>query len=450
MRRFFHFGFLTLFLLPFLSSIIQAQLEHFGLPGERINAVAIVPTNFWPPPPRLAAATDSNGVFLRDLSSPDSQWTYFGLSGKNIKSLYTQHWGAGPLEAHQLFAGVRPNNMLGDSTFLYQNRFLTDTTWTSADSGLDTSIINQIKAISAVHYFGHMSPGPVFISAGGKVYRSYEPGTWPWEDIWPQPGPAIINVIEIYPPGEIFVGDEIVWIGGETNIFWPFLAKSTDYGNNWEFYYPNLSGDNACDAIAIVANYPDTVYAGMEGAVIKTTDGGQNWEITALQNTPYYFYGIVANPADPDHVIAGGVSNTWQTALYETHDGGDTWQDLQPPAGTFGNGVYRYITPLVGINDPPAPDVVESFQLFQNYPNPFNPLTNLGFRIADLGFVSLEIFDVTGRKTATLVSKELPPGEYEVKWDGRDDLGKEVGSGMYILTMKKGTQIQSRKMLLIR
>jgi hypothetical protein len=419
----------------------------------------------------LAAGTDSNGVFLRDLSSPDSQWTYFGLSGKNIKSLYIQHWGAGPLETHQLFAGARPNKMLGDSTFLYQNRFLTDTTWTSADSSLDASIIDQVKTISAVHYFGHMPPGPVFISAGGKIYRSYEPGTWPWEDIWPQPGPAIINVIEIYPPGEIFVGDEIVWIGGETNIFWPFLAKSTDYGDNWEFYYPNLSGDNACDAIAIVANYPDTVYAGMEGAVIKTTDGGQNWEITSLQNTPYYFYGMAANPADPDHVIAGGVSNTWQTALYETHDGGDTWQDLQPPAvasgvsgmvadmagndfvvyiGTFGNGVYRYITPLVGINDPPAPDVVESFQLFQNYPNPFNPSTNLGFGISDLGFVKLEIFDITGRKMATLVNKELPPGEYEVQWDGRDDAGREVGSGVYIYRLKVGNFSRIRKMILIR
>lgn len=77
----------------------------------------------------------------------------------------------------------------------------------------------------------------------------------------------------------------------------------------WEFYYPDLSGDNACDAIATVANYPDMLYAGMEGAVIKTTDSGQNWEITALQNTPYYFYGIVANPENPNHVIAGGVSN---------------------------------------------------------------------------------------------------------------------------------------------
>jgi len=235
MKPFFRNGFLALILLPFLFHNTQAQLEHFGLPGERINALTIIPTNSWPPPPpRLTAGTDSNGVFLRDLSSPDSLWTYIGLYGKNIKTLYIQHWGAGPLEAHRLFAGAHPNKTPGDSTFLYLNHFLADTTWTPADSGLDANLIQEISAMSAVHYFGHTAPGPVFISAGeGKLYRSYEPGMQPWEDIWPQPGFAITNVIEIYPPGEIFVGDEIVWIGGETGFFSPFLAKSTDYGDNW-------------------------------------------------------------------------------------------------------------------------------------------------------------------------------------------------------------------------
>jgi hypothetical protein len=105
--------------------------------------------------------------------------------------------------------------------------------------------------------------------------------------------------------------------------------------------------------------------------------------------------------------------------------------------------------PLVGIAEPYSV-IAEGVVLEQNYPNPFNPLTNLGFRIADLGFVNLEIFDVTGRKTATLVKKELPPGEYEILWDGRDETGREVGSGVYIYRLKSGNFTQSRKMLLLR
>jgi len=104
--------------------------------------------------------------------------------------------------------------------------------------------------------------------------------------------------------------------------------------------------------------------------------------------------------------------------------------------------------PGLGIEDPPAR--VGDYRLFQNYPNPFNPVTNLGFRIWDFGFVRLEVFDITGRKVATLVRKELPPGEYEVQWDGRDDAGRKVGSGVYIYRLRAGKFAQSRKMLLIR
>jgi hypothetical protein len=458
------FGVLICILL--FSSTSQAQLEHFGLSGEQINALAIIPNNSWPTPGQLYAASDSNGIFMHDLSSPDSPWNYFGLHGKNIKSLCIQRWGVGPLEAHQLFAGVRPDKMRGDSTFLYQNRFLTDTTWNPADSGLDANLIQEVNAVYAVHYLSQSPPGPVFISAAGKIYRSYEPGIEPWEDIWPQLGPAIINVIKIYPPEEISIADEIIWIGGETDIFGPYLAGSTDYGDNWDFYYPDLSGDNACDAIAIVADYPDTIYAGMEGVVIKTIDGGQNWILTSLQNTSYYFYDIVADPTDPEHVVAGGVSHTGQTALFETHDGGDTWQDLQPPVvaagvsgmvadvvdnnfivyiGTFGNGVYRYTIPLVAINDQRSPSVTRDFHLFQNFPNPFNPNTTIEFSLPHAEFVTLKIYNILGGGVATLVSKTLTAGKHKYEWNAGS-----LTSGIYLYRIQAGYYVQVKKMVLMR
>jgi len=111
--------------------------------------------------------------------------------------------------------------------------------------------------------------------------------------------------------------------------------------------------------------------------------------------------------------------------------------------------LYENIIPPVGLEIDPLP-VSGNFHLFQNFPNPFNPSTNLGFGIADFGFIRLELFDVTGRKVATLVSKELPPGNYEVQWDGRDDAGRAVGSGVYIYRLRVGDFTQSRKMLLIR
>jgi len=105
--------------------------------------------------------------------------------------------------------------------------------------------------------------------------------------------------------------------------------------------------------------------------------------------------------------------------------------------------------PIVGIGGIPEP-VSMGFHLDQNYPNPFNPRTDLGFGISDWGFVKLEIFDVTGQRVTILVNKELPPGEYTVSWDGRNDAGKEVASGLYIYRLQAGGFTQSRKMLLLR
>jgi len=105
--------------------------------------------------------------------------------------------------------------------------------------------------------------------------------------------------------------------------------------------------------------------------------------------------------------------------------------------------------PPVGIanNDAGQP---EGFVLKQNYPNPFNPSTNLGFRIWDFGFVSLEVFDVTGKKIATLVHKELPPGEYVVQWDGRDNSGNPVADGIYLYRLQAGNRVQTKKMVLLK
>jgi hypothetical protein len=64
--------------------------------------------------------------------------------------------------------------------------------------------------------------------------------------------------------------------------------------------------------------------------------------------------------------------------------------------------------------------------LSQNYPNPFNPVTNLEFGISELGFVSLKIYDVTGRELVTLVNEVKEPGYYNIKFNAAN-----LSSGVY-------------------
>lgn len=90
------------------------------------------------------------------------------------------------------------------------------------------------------------------------------------------------------------------------------------------------------------------------------------------------------------------------------------------------------------------------FELEQNYPNPFNPQTTIRFALPEPALVKLEIYDITGRKIRELINNALKAGFYDVKWDGKDQTGMQVTSGMYIYRIKAGDFVKSRKLMLIR
>jgi len=105
------------------------------------------------------------------------------------------------------------------------------------------------------------------------------------------------------------------------------------------------------------------------------------------------------------------------------------------------------------INDVEQTDndiIVKEFLLEQNYPNPFNPATEIKFHIAKEGFVSLKIYDLLGREIKTLVNEELTNGIYSAKWNGDNNLGEKVSSGIYLYRIETGSFTDSRKMLLLK
>ena len=89
-------------------------------------------------------------------------------------------------------------------------------------------------------------------------------------------------------------------------------------------------------------------------------------------------------------------------------------------------------------------------ELAQNYPNPFNPTTTIAFSIAQQSQVSLTIYDVTGRVVRRLVNDARSAGVYRILWDGRNDDGRGIGSGVYFYRLKAGQFVETKKMVLIR
>ena len=90
------------------------------------------------------------------------------------------------------------------------------------------------------------------------------------------------------------------------------------------------------------------------------------------------------------------------------------------------------------------------FELNQNYPNPFNPSTEIRFSIPVNNKVELRIFNVLGQLVKTLVNDTYSPGEHIVRWDGTNDSGSKVTSGVYIYQLKSGNLLQNKKMVMVK
>ena len=90
------------------------------------------------------------------------------------------------------------------------------------------------------------------------------------------------------------------------------------------------------------------------------------------------------------------------------------------------------------------------FVLRQNSPNPFNPSTTIGFELDTRDHVTLVVYDAAGRHVRTLIDGPRGSGYGEAVWDGRNDAGSAVGTGIYIYRLTAGKRSLSRKMLLLK
>lgn len=103
-----------------------------------------------------------------------------------------------------------------------------------------------------------------------------------------------------------------------------------------------------------------------------------------------------------------------------------------------------------GIGNGRVANLLDGFDLQQNYPNPFNPETQISFTIPQALMVSLKIYNITGQEVRTLVNENRSAGTHTVRWDGSNNQGIKVGSGVYVYTIRAGKFLQSKKMTFMK
>ena len=101
----------------------------------------------------------------------------------------------------------------------------------------------------------------------------------------------------------------------------------------------------------------------------------------------------------------------------------------------------------VSVPDQPA---LAGVTLRQNYPNPFNPSTAIAFALEQPTRVDLAVYDLAGRRVASLLAGDLGAGTHEVVWDGRNDTGRPVATGPYRYALTTAQATVSRSMVLVK
>ncbi len=175
---------------------------------------------------------------------------------------------------------------------------------------------------------------------------------------------------------------------------------------------------------------------------------------------------LVEDPESPDELVSYqfDASNDSLLRQYNPADGmlalsslggfvGDVTMTVtatDPGGLSASKNVTVRITLFNSIEEQPGKQLPTRFELSQNYPNPFNPETRIRFAVPGATHVRLLIYDILGRKVRSLVDRRIQPGTYEATWDGRDEWGNLLSSGLYFYDFRAGDFRQFRKMILMK
>jgi hypothetical protein len=204
------------------------------------------------------------------------------------------------------------------------------------DKGLERSEVRAVYALD-----GFLDPricGETFAGGGEGVYRRTL-GSEAWERVseWHF---ATVYDLKVNP------ARRTVWaVGGGTCAFIPLAAKSTDAGDTWEYLLPPSPApllSNSCLSLAFHPHFSDTLFAGMTGAVVQTTDGGEGWRF-ALQEEGTDFKGLAIDTGGPLHVWAAGSGGRGSCRFWESFDGGRQWFRMRKVEERLASGVVRLV-----------------------------------------------------------------------------------------------------------
>jgi photosystem II stability/assembly factor-like uncharacterized protein len=340
----------------------------------------------------------------------------------------------------------------------------------STDYGDNWETLNYPE-MSISHIFVD-SQNNILVGFWGGIYKSNNNGL-NWELVLSFSNCEVVNSIVENSEGVLFAGTiNFFGVGG--------VYRSTDQGDSWE----HIGLENEyISSLAINSN--DEIFAGSRGhhyegigGVFRSSDNGETW--TELCDDAL----VTSIAIDSEDKIFIGCSFLYYGAVLVSEDNGENWQLIESDLIDIYtsieflliseddyvyaisceniNHIYRSVQSTGEIHDYTIQEI-KNIKL-NNYPNPFNPsgagrspTTTISFSVTQnamsgsdgSSFVTLEIYNIKGQKVKTLVNESIPAGEHSIIWDGDNDSGNLVSSGIYLYKLSVNGKTEAVKKCLL-
>ena len=362
-----------------------------------------------------------------------------GTVSDTLKDIYFSQWADADV-------GDATDDVYGCDTIRQGNYFYNNTP--------DQVYGNQVPSFMMDMLTGPYSyiPGETFIDINGN--NIYENGIdTPLDTSVNYLGPIGITIF----PGakNLELSSSVFYIGGDPNLRDPNnLTEARNYilgkdrlgnvVNPCTFTYGEVRGGVNCAEVNPSFWFSGDPVAGTSGVGWICN---QNRDVRGMGSA-----GPFTLPQDQEiEILIGYEVDRSTTPL----DGITAVRTISDVVQNFYENNFGY--PIVSVKD--EEPTVSDFKLEQNYPNPFNPSTKIKFTIpsnvkSEMSTVSLKVYDVLGNEIATLINKELSPGEYEVEFNSSSGssfrLARNLKSGIYFYTLHTGSFVQTKKMILLK
>lgn len=321
----------------------EEGFSSFGLNSVSINKIEVVEG-------LLYAATEQ-GLYRRSLAE-EAAWQLVGLDALHVADFT-------PLPGDEMLAAVRPDGDPGEEPTLYKWQGGEEWIPFQNDFGGEEGF-SGVEAVAS-HPAGRDT---VFARGAMNVAKSTDGGS-SWRSVFQDWDSAGYQAPLIhFDPRD----PSLIWGGGETSIFQPYVLRSTDYGETWTMISLDAGGDNAVYSMAV---HPETgeILIGMEGRIMASTDDGETWSTVFEPESSAYILSMdVLEDGGRYTVFAAGSeggTSGGRIVLYRSDDFGATWGRIDYPDGPqqtstasivvsetggqttvylgTGHGVFRYI-----------------------------------------------------------------------------------------------------------